>query len=99
MHKADIHYKNQHFLAKFSQNECHFGYLDFSKYVLAMVFTIMHVGRVFGETIGRWIAIFNSGIGYQILSRHTDRISDIGYRISESDSTRQMIKRAVTQQC
>ena len=49
-HKADIHYKNQLFLAKFSKNECHFGYLDFSKYVLAMVFTIMYVGRVFGET-------------------------------------------------
>ena len=49
-HKTDILYKNQHFLAKFSQNGCHFGYLDFSKYVLAMVFTIMYVGRVFGET-------------------------------------------------
>ena len=35
--------------------------------------------------IGRRIAIFLSGIGYQILSRRTDRISDIGYRISESD--------------
>ena len=44
MHKAD---KNQHFLAKFSQNGCDFGYLDFSKYVLAMV---MYVGTVFGET-------------------------------------------------
>ena len=43
--------------------------------------------------IGRRIAIFNSGIGYQILSRHTDRISDIGYRISESDIIRQMIKK------
>ena len=42
---------------------------------------------------GRRIAIFNSGIGYQILSRHTDRISDIGYRISESDIIRQMIKK------
>ena len=49
-HKADIHYKNQHFLAKFLQNECHFGYLDCSKYVLAMVFTIMYVGRVFVVT-------------------------------------------------
>ena len=29
---------------------CHFGYLDCSKYVLAMVFTIMHVGRVFVVT-------------------------------------------------
>ena len=39
------------------------------------------------------IAIFDSGIGYQILSRHSDRISDIGYRISESDIIRQMIKK------
>ena len=48
--------------------------------------------RVKGNT-GCRIAIFNSGIGYQILSRHTDWISDIGYRISESDTIRQMIKK------
>ena len=29
---------------------CHFGYLDCSKYVLAMVLTIMYVGRVFVVT-------------------------------------------------
>ena len=46
---------------------------------------------------GRRIAIFNSGIGYQILSRHTDRISDIGYRISESDIIGQMMKKAIGQ--
>ena len=44
------------------------------------------------DVIGRRIAIFNSGIGYQILSRYTDRISDIGYQISESDIIRQMMK-------
>ena len=38
-----------------------------------------------GISIGRRIVIFLSGIGYRILPRHTDRISDIGYRISESD--------------
>ena len=46
---------------------------------------------------GRRIAIFNSGIGYQILSRHTDRISDIRYRISESDIIGQMMKKAIGQ--
>ena len=43
--------------------------------------------------IGRQIAIFDSGIGYQILSRYTDRILDIGYWISELDIIRQMIKK------
>ena len=37
------------------------------------------------EIIGRRIRIFLSGIGYRILPRRTDRISDIRYRISESD--------------
>ena len=46
---------------------------------------------------GRRIAILNSGIGYQILSKHTDRISDIGYRISESDIIGQMMKKAIGQ--
>ena len=45
------------------------------------------------EGIGRRIATFNSGIGYRILSRHTDWISDIGYRISESDIITQMMKK------
>ena len=45
--------------------------------------------------IGRRIAILNSGIGYQILTRHTDQISDIRYRISESDIIRQMIKNPI----
>ena len=49
------------------------------------------------DCTGRRIAIFNSGIGYQILSRHTDRISDIGYRISESDIIGQMMKKAIGQ--
>ncbi len=51
--------------------------------------------RTLGSIIGRRIAIFNSGIGYQILSRHTDRISNIGYQISESDIIRQMIKKSM----
>ncbi len=39
------------------------------------------------------IAIFNSGVGYWILSRHTDRISDIRYQISELDIIRQMTEK------
>ena len=46
---------------------------------------------------GRRIAVFNSGIVYQIFSRNTDRISDIGYRISESDIIGQMMKKAIGQ--
>ena len=38
-----------------------------------------------GYIIGRRIDIYLSGIGYRILPLCTDRISDIGYRISESD--------------
>ena len=50
-------------------------------------------GAAAASDIGRRIAILNSGIGYQILSSHTDRILDTGYRISESDIIRQMIKK------
>ena len=50
------------------------------------------VGKA-APSIGRRIAIFRSGIGCRILSRHIDRILDIGYRISESDILRQMIKK------
>ena len=42
--------------------------------------------------IGHWIAILNSGIEYRILSRRTDRILDVGYRISELDINGQMIR-------
>ena len=51
-HKTDILYKNLHFFTKFTPNANggHFEYLDCSKYVLAMVFTIMYVGRVFRVT-------------------------------------------------
>ena len=37
------------------------------------------------KSTGRRIVIFLSGIGYRILPRRTDRISDTGYRISESE--------------